>query len=48
MIFKLTLVYPDGSMIESDIDTWCLALATHLARMAYREAASITVEAATL
>jgi hypothetical protein len=44
MTFKLTLVYADGSMVESEIDTWGLALATHLARMAYREAASITVE----
>jgi hypothetical protein len=47
MTFKLTLLYADGSMAESAIDTWCLALATYLARMAYREAVSITVEAAT-
>jgi hypothetical protein len=47
--FKITVIYaPGDSMVGYQIDALSLASATHWARMAYREAASITVEAATL
>jgi hypothetical protein len=46
MVFKLTLLYADGFSAECEMPAPSLTIATYWARMIYREAVSITVEAA--